>query len=419
MEPVPLSHEDRAILDIEGPHIVGHTCKVIVLASPTPSLEALRDEISSRLDNAPLLSRRLGEGSAGPVWLQDHEVDIQKHVFESATVGGEVEFRQQVAALFAQHLDRSRPLWRLDTVRLPGGALGLVWRIHHALADGVTAMRLADAVLWDRAPAAPEQVRPAAPQSSSAAAQDEDRRRGHLAGFLRREFAESLRQSPFDGDIGSRRSVAFAAAPLQGLHDSARHLAGATVNEAVLCVVAGGLRRWLLERHRALDSVRLRVPVSLHHQGDDAGNRDSFFTLPVSLHEADPVARLKQIHAESAERKQEHDAERLESLLDSAGAVSPSLRALLERLDSGPRSFALAVSNVPGPSAPVSVVGAPVVSLHSLAEVGKRHGLRVSVVSLAGSLAFGVTADPGIAPQVDDLAAGIEAESAALSRATV
>ena len=60
----------------------------------------------------------------------------------------------------------------------------------------------------------------------------------------------------------------------------------------------------------------------------------------------------------------------------------------------------------------------PVVSLHSLAEVGKRHGLRVSVVSLAGSLAFGVTADPGIAPEVGELAAGIEAESSVLTRVT-
>lgn len=415
---LPLSREDRGILDVEGADIVGHTCKVIILAPPAPSLETLRVQIASRIQNAPMLLRRLGAGRDGPVWIQGQEIDIGTHVVESGMASGEAGFRQQVAALFAQRLDRDRPLWQIDTIALPDDSLALVWRIHHALADGTTVMRLAQAVLWDPKPPAPEALAPPDHKDSRSQHSDDERRRGHLAGFLRREFAESLRHSPFDGTVGSRRSVAFASAPLRDMHDAARRLAGATVNEAVLSVVAGGLRRWLIHHHGSLGSIRLRVPVSLHHEGDDPGNRDSFFTLPVSLHEADPVARLKQVHAESAERKQEHDAERLESFLDSVGAASARLRHFFERMEESPRSFALAISNVPGPGAPVTVGGAPVLSLHSLVEVGRRHGLRVAVLSLAGNLTFGITADPGIAPEVEELASGIEAESLALCSVT-
>lgn len=419
MDTIPLSRDDRAILELEGPHIVGHTCKITILEPPVPSVLALRAHVASRIEHAPLLRRRLAGSAVDPVWVQDRTVDLDAHVVACGQASGDADLRRHVAALFAQHLDRDRPLWRLDVIALPDDALALVWRIHHALADGVTTMRLGEAILWTPAAPAPGPITsPRLEPGHAGHADDEHRRRGHLAGFLRREFAAAPNRSPFDAEVGSQRSVAFASVPLAPLRDSARRLAGATVNEAVLSVIAGALRRWLVHHHASPAAIRLRVPVSLHHEGDDPGNRDSFFTLPVSLHEEDPVARLRQVRAESAERKQEHDAERLESFLDSLGSLSPRLRRLAERIASGPRSFALAISNVPGPREPVDVCGARARSLHCLAEVGRRHGLRVAVVSLAGTLGVGITADPAIAPDLDELAAGIEAESAALSAAT-
>ena len=148
--------------------------------------------------------------------------------------------RAKVGELFAQRLDRSRPLWRIDVVPLSQGGSALVWRIHHALADGTTAVRLARAVLFDAgtgsggAPARP---------APAHAAEDDARRRHHLAGLLRREFARSRTPSPFDARIGTRREVEFARVPLGPLHDGAKRLAGATVNDAVLACVAGGLRQ--------------------------------------------------------------------------------------------------------------------------------------------------------------------------------
>ncbi|MDQ3721315.1 MAG: WS/DGAT domain-containing protein, partial [Actinomycetota bacterium] len=210
---------------------------------------------------------------------------------------------------------------------------------------------------------------------------------------------------------------AFASVPLRELHDAAKRLAGATLNDAVLAVVAGALRCWLQRHHGQLGRVRIRVPVSLHEEGDDAGNRDSFFSVSLPLNEPDPVARLRAAQAATAVRKADHDAEQMDHLLRALGGISPRLGRFCARLEDSPRRFALSVSNVPGPPAPVTVLGAPVESVHSLAEIGERHALRVAVVSMAGRLGFGLCADPAIVEGLGEMAAGVEAEAEALVRA--
>ena len=116
------------------------------------------------------------------------------------------------------------------------------------------------------------------------------------------------------GSVPDRR-VAFTQAPLGPLHDSARRIAGATLNDAVLASVAGGLRHWIEEHHGRLGDLRVKVPVSLHDEGDDAGNRDSFFSLGLPLNEPDPVARLRAVHAATGVRKAEHDAKEMDELM--------------------------------------------------------------------------------------------------------
>jgi WS/DGAT/MGAT family acyltransferase len=316
-----------------------------------------------------------------------------------------------VSDLFEQRLDRERPLWRLDVVPLAGGGSALVWRIHHAVADGTTTMRFAGLLLFDPQP------EPGAGRSgprAHAAAPDDARRRGHLAGFLEREFTRSRERSPFDGRIGTRREIAFAAAPLRGLHDAARALADATLNDAVLATVTGGLRRWIEAHHGSLAELRAKVPVSLHREGDDAGNRDSFFAVGLPLGEPDPVERLRRVQRATAARKTAHDAEEMDTIERELAHLSPQLERLWSRVERSPRRFALNVSNVPGPPAPVGVQGSPVSGLHTIAEIGQRHALRVSVLSYAGQLCFGLCADPAIVHELDALADGIETEAEAL-----
>ncbi len=415
---MPLAAADRAILALEGPTVAGHTCKVVTVAAGGPALGELRASIGARLGGAPALTRRLDGPDDAPAWVPDPDFQLADHVADAGT--GESlprpELRAAVARLFEQRLDRSRPLWRIDRIALDDGATALVWRLHHALADGTASMRLARAMLWDAIPAG--EPLPHQPHTAAGHAEDEQRRQAHLAAFIKREFARSAGRSPFDGRIGTRRQVAFAAVSLPELHDAGRELAGATLNDSVLTVVAGALRDWVEHHHGDLGGVRVRVPVSLHHEGDAAGNRDSYFSVALPLNEPDPVARLRAVHEATKIRKADHDAEEMDHLLRRLAGVSPRLSQLCERIESSPRHFAVNVSNVPGPRTPISVLGAQVESLHSVAEIGERHALRVTAVSMADTLCFGFCADPDIIDDVQAMADGVERGTAELVRLT-
>ena len=355
-EPIPLSAEDKAILDLECASIAGHTCKIVVLGEGAPGADELRERLASRISLAPELTRKLGGTSDAPVWVPDGAFDLAAHVRPSVlppVPDREAELAE-IATLFEQRLDRDRPLWAMDVVPRSTGGSVVVWRIHHALADGTAAMRFARLVLWDRGG---EQDRSAPPPAAHREHPDEARRRAHLSGLIDREFAGSLHRSPFDGRIGGRRRIAISEVPLPALHDAARDLAGATLNDAVLSVVAGAMRRWATHHGGSLGSIRVRVPVSLHHEGDDASNHDSFFSVRLPLHEADPVQRLRAVNHETTVRKQRHDAEVLEETVERLAHVSPQLAKIVGRIESSPREFAVSVSNVLGPRQPVSILG--------------------------------------------------------------
>jgi diacylglycerol O-acyltransferase / wax synthase len=408
-EAVALSAQDEAILQLEGRLLAGHTCKVIELAPPAPSIEELRARVAERIGAVPALAMRLGTAGGRPAWVPEPGFDSAAQVLEAAS-GAEVgspALRAEVARLFGERLDRERPLWRIDVVRLEGGGAALVWRLHHTLADGTTAMRFARMLLWD---GEADPLPGAAAHAAHAA--DEARRRAHLARFFAREFARAA--SPLDGEIGVRREVAFASVPLRALHDAARRLAAATVNDALLSAVGGGLRSWVESRHGTLGTIRVKVPVSLHHAGEDAANADSFFIVEVPLAEADPVSRLRAVREGTAGRKADHDAETMDRLLADLRGASPHLAGLCERVERSGRAFALNVSNVPGPRAPVSVLGAPVVSMHSIAEIARHHALRVAVVSMCDTLYLGFCADAGIVEDVGEIAAATEREAFAM-----
>ncbi|HEX4483963.1 MAG TPA: wax ester/triacylglycerol synthase domain-containing protein [Solirubrobacteraceae bacterium] len=408
---IPLGTEDRAILELECRTIAGHTCKVVRLgASERGAFDAerLRERVAERIELAPALTRRLGGSAQAPGWVPDLSFDIADHVV-AADVDAPLDraaLLALVAELFEQRLDRSRPLWRIDVVAMRDGGSALIWRIHHALADGTASVRYARALLWDDGVQA--SMTPA--QAHAEHATDEARRRAHLAGFLHREYSRGACRSPFDGTVGTRREIAFAVAPLRALHDAARELDGATVNDAVLTIVAGAVGRWLRQRHGELGTIRMRVPVSMHHEGDQVANHDSFFSVAVPLNELDPVARLRITHAETRERKLDHDAQYHEQLVRELSGLPP-FEHFVARIERNPRRFALSVSNVPGPPRPVSVLGAPVVHLHSIAEIGERHALRVSATSLAGLLCFALCSDPDLVDELQLMAAGIESEA--------
>jgi hypothetical protein len=411
----PLSEEDLAILALERGPVVGHTCKVLMLERPI-DVDELRLSIAARLHEAPELSLRLQDEDGTMWWARDDAIDMSEHVLADPGPALDADgLRKAIAHLFEQRLDRERPLWRIDLLEpLSDGGCALVWRIHHALADGTTTMRVGRNAVWNEAVS--DTPRPAHHEPP------DDEHYENLQGLhmLAREAPHVWHNSPFDGKIGSVRSVAFATADLDGLHRVAATICGATVNDAVLTAVAGGLRRWLESTHCATGPVRVKVPVSLHgankgHAVEELGNRDSYFCLDLPLGPEDPAARLETIHHATKARKRDHDAEWLDAVMRELGKTSPGLRRFADHVLAGPRAFALNVSNVPGPRRPIDVLGVPVNALYAIAEIGERHALRIAVISLTDTLQFGLCADPDVLPDIEQLAAAIEQEAADLA----
>lgn len=410
---VPLSDEDRAILDLECATVVGHVLHTVLLDGPPVSAAALRERVGARLPAAPELRYRLAGTADRPGWVPDAELDLDVHVVDAPDGPyGPEALRALVAERFARHLDRNRPLWAIDVAPLADGGTALLWRVHHALADGATNTRLARTVLYDEGPADASGRPLTGPGVSPPATirADHRRRREHLMGVIRREFAVGRAHSPFDGEISTRRGVAFLDTELPALHAAAKSV-GATVNDAVLAVLAGGLRRWVDHHAGGVTDLRVRVPVSLPREDPAAGNRDSAFDLPLPVHLVDPVERLRAVHELTSCRKDAGDAALLDTLLHRLAEVSPPLRRVVDRLRATARAFTVSVSNVPGPRSPVAVLERRVRTMWPLAEIGFHHALRVTAASTVDVLSFGLCVDPGLVPGVDVLADGLRSEA--------
>ena len=412
-----LTPEDLAILHAESSTIAGHTCKILVVDAPSgapPPLEQVRARFAERLERVPRLRQRL-ELQPTPSWTDDPTFSLDDHM-RLAPPGALLLDR--VAVAMEGRLDRQQPLWDVEIVPETGdGRWALLWRIHHAMADGMTMMRWTSDLLYDAppAPAAAPKGRGAGTGARSTPLQTvADAAR--TAASLVRELRPLPSSGPFDGRVGQRRAVAFARCSLDDLR-TIEHAAGqgVTVNDVVLTAVAGAIRGWCQEHGGALERARVKVPVSMHAgpHADD-GNRDSFMFVDLPLDEPDPRARLRAVNRETRERKTHHDANAVFEVLGGLERVAPPVARLASRLLQNPREFAVNVSNVPGPRSEVHVLGSPVRELYSLAEIAERHPLRVSAVSLGGAMQFGLCVDPDLVPGVATLAAGVEASVAEL-----
>jgi len=404
VEPEPLSAEDARILALESGTIRGHTCKVIVLEGEHGDGEVCA-QLERRLHLQPRLRQRVEDGRHGPAWVDDRDFAVERHV-RARGPATRSELLELVGEVMAKPLDRGRPLWAMDVVSpLAGRDTAIVWRIHHAMADGSTAMRMLRDLLLEPAEEPPSE-RPKSARAQTAAAPASTA----LPAVLRRELARRGAPSLLDRPAGSHREVAFVDAPLEELR-AIGHAAPerATVNDVVLTAVAGGLRDWLERLGAPEQGLRLKVPVSLHHLEDaPAANRDSFMFVDLPLAEPDPVERLLAVARETRERKLCHDAETLDHFFRDLSHLSHSLERFAEHWAMSPRVFTLNVSNVPGPAGPQRALDSALLELHSLAEIAHRHALRVAVVSAAGRISFGLCADPDTVGDLRVIARGIE-----------
>jgi len=417
-----LSAEDARILALESATVRGHTCKVIVIAGEL-SAEHVRAHLEKRLGTVPPLTRRLDPATGPPAWNDDPGFSLERHVIDRGALS-DAGLRRLVCTAMETPLDRGHPLWAMDVVSpLAGGRAALVWRIHHAVADGVTAMRMARELLLEatagerpaRRPG-PAQRPPGPPPHTLAPALGSAARMPHT---VRQELGRRAIPSPLDRRVGPRREVAFVDAPLEELRRIG-HAAPerATVNDVALSAVSAGLRAWLHQLGAPAEGLRAKVPVSLHQPGErDTANRDSFMVVDLPLEHDDPLERLVAVARETRKRKRRHDAETLHAFFGDLSHLSRSLKRHAEHWAMSPRVFTLNVSNVPGPPGPQSVLGAPLLELHTLAEIAHRHALRVAIVSASGRISFGLCADPDAIDGLDLVADGIRREIHALGGA--
>jgi WS/DGAT/MGAT family acyltransferase len=417
-DPEPLSVEDARILALEEGPVRGHTCKLVLLDGLRGAAE-LRAHVGERIGRERRLALQLVGGDP-PAWEAVPAPDMERQVRDGGTVAA-ADLPAVVGELMAELLPRDRPLWMLDVVTVEDRRTALVWRIHHALADGLTTMRMARRVLFDDVTTADR----SAAGAGDGAVETHGRSRLaplrsalHVPAALHRELTRRGADTALDAEIGERRAVAFVDVELEAVKRIAHALPErATVNDVVLAAVAGGLRVWLEGLGAHPHVLRVKVPVSLHQPGDEAGNRDSFICVDLPIEQPEAVERLRAIAAETRERKRGHDADTLDTFFRDLGHLSGSLERFAEQWAASPRVFTLNVSNVPGPAGPLSVLGAPVASMHSLAEIGHRHALRVAVVSANGRIGFGLCADADAIGSPQPIADGIAAELRALAAA--
>jgi len=424
-DPDRLSGDDARILGLESATITGHTLKLVLLepGDGPLDLDALRAGVAERITGQPRAMQRVDVSGSQPCWVDATDFDISAHVRQSTSkCASREELWRAVSVLMSEHLDHRRPLWTFDLIGpLDDGREAIAVRIHHAMADGIAAVRFLDAVLWDahRDPPAHAQLRrgvrsaPVHPRVPEAL---------RMPGAIRRELGHPGSRSPFDRPITGSRALAFTVAPLAELKAiGASRPAHATVNDVLLAVVAGGLREWLGAAGMAAPHLHAQVPVSLHHRDEhasDLGNRDSFINVDLPLGEADALVRLDLVSAETSKRKRLGDAEELYDLFHALGRMK-HLGNAVQRIARSAREFSVSISNVPGPAGPVSVARRRVEHLFSSSEPATHHALRISAISCAGDIGIGLCTDPQALPDIARLAEAIENSYAELRSAAI
>lgn len=234
--------------------------------------------------------------------------------------------------------------------------------------------------------------------------------------------------SPLNGTITGARRVAFARVSLDDIKHARSAVPGATINDVILAICAGGLRRFLV-RHGELPEGPLvaACPVNVRapHQQGRSDNRISALFTDLPTHVADPVERLVATQAAAAAAKREHAIFSPDTLQRWAEVMDPNMASWLSDLYVGfglterhPPAMNVMISNVPGPAFPLYLAGAELVRAYPMGQIIEGVGLNITVMSYRDGVDFGLMAAANLLPDIAELAADLEADFAELVAAT-
>ncbi len=478
-----LTSLDTQFLALENARQSGHVAGLAILdpserAGGTLTCTDIQALILERLPLLPPLRWRLKEVPLSldyPYWVDDPDFDLSFHVREIAlpAPGSDAQLEDQVARIVERPLDRTRPLWELYLISgLKSGHVAMLTKIHHALIDGISGAEITGLLLdltpeprdvptpprWGDDEPVPSELGMAvrgllgvpkyplrALRSLPSAIPNLEETTfstlpgagavGGLAKRLQRTIAGQeapvnnrgslvAPKTTFNGRVSAHRRFSFGQLDLADVK-AVKTAHGTTVNDVVVSICAGAVRRWLVA-HDELPDVPLvvQVPVSVrtNEQAGTYGNRIILMSAPLFTDEADPATRLQRTHEALDGMKERHRALPATLLQDANHFIPPAVFSRAAKLTfrlatSGPGrpAWNLVVSNVPGPQFPLYCAGARLVANYPVSVITDGMGLNITVMSYCGKLDFGIVADREQMPDVAELIVWLADELEALA----
>jgi len=398
--------------------------------------------IEAQLHRVPRLRQRLAwvPGIGQPVWVDDADFNLRFHVRHTALPppGDLRQLKRLAGRVLSQEFDRGKPLWEDWFVDgLEGDRFALISKLHHCMADGIAGVAIANMLVGPNADYEPEPgpqwiPRPAptgaelladelwyrakAPLSLLASAvrgagRGVEGARSSVAG-VREMVGGGLSGSttPLNVPVGPHRRFDWTRTSFDEVHEIGS-TAGGTVNDAVLAVVAGALRRFLRRRGVELDGLDFRamIPVSVRaDDGDALGNRVSALFVTLPLAERDPQRRLAQIIETTRDLKGSGQSQAGDALGQLADLVPPRLLGPFFRRGSQATPANLVVTNVPGVQLPLYLLGARQLETYPVVPLVANQALGIALLSYDEGLYWGFNADWDTVPDLHDLVEHID-----------
>jgi diacylglycerol O-acyltransferase len=427
---------DASFLYLEQPNSLLHVGGIYTFAHPLDYQELVAD-VHSRLPLVPRYTQRavpVPLNLSHPTWEPDPEFDIERHIIAHSLPrpGGDAELSALCAGLFAEPLDRGRPLWDMHLIQEYGTGCALLARVHHCMIDGASGVQLLN-LLMDPTPrrgardqevtAPRRQRRESLPNPVTQAVTgvvDLLRMQvgigrvvaGHLLepskaiaearytldaiSTLVRTLLSGVPPTPFNGTLSTRRALAWSRLSLNEVK-AVKNRLGGTVNDVVLAVIAGALRHYLRDRGLNVDRTELRtlVPVNVRteHEQLKLGNRVSMMVAPLPIGITDPLERLRQVSAAMDLLKSGGQSAQMERVVALTDLMPPFLQAPLARLQASVSPVNTVCTNVPGPRETRYLLGQPVQLMVPLVPLAAGIGLGFAIMSYSNQLTIGVNAD--------------------------
>jgi diacylglycerol O-acyltransferase len=444
---------DAAFLHLESGGALMHVASVLTFEGDPPPYDELLAHLERRLHLVPRYRQKLAfvpYGQGRPKWIDDPHFNLRYHVRHTALPhpGSDTELKRLAGRLFAQPLDRQKPLWELWLVEgLDKDRFALISKTHHALVDGISGVDIAS-VLFDATPEPEEPVDPppawvARPEPSSSellaeallerATVPAEALRGLRAltraprkaleaaasmGALAWAGVRAAPPSRFNVAIGPHRRYTWVDADLDRFKAIKNGLGG-TLNDAVLAAVTLALGAYLRRTGGDTDGLVLRamVPVSVRVDAERGalGNRVAAMYAPLPVGLTDPNEVFADVHTAMGHLKQSGQAVGAQRLTEIADFAPTTIMSQAARLQARQRLFNLVVTNVPGPQVKLYLLGHQLLGLYPVVPLAQRQALGIAIMSYHGRLGFGLLGDYDAMPDIEDLADDLERAIDALS----